>query len=299
MIDGPTSDLYVYDSVADEITRLTDGPTHASMPVWSPDGRTILHAGLEGANIDTGMHVQGFWAAAPDDSEVRLVQSGEQQFVGWTAAGEMLFHSIDTICGAHDLRAVSLDGAVQPIWEGYFDRIALDPEGGSVLVALWEDTASSEFCHSQSGQGLYLTSAGGAGAIRIVEDLVREAVWSSQAELFFGRTDYGILAVSRSGEFIDLAVPAGAYGFPDVSPNTADLLWSGDGLWVGALTSSIDDPPQQIFPQRTVLAQWTPAGSHVLFITAGGALYRAGPPGYVPEYVAEVGIASAAAWVLP
>ena len=38
-INGPTSDLYLYDTQSGEFTQLTDGPSQAIAPSWSPDGQ--------------------------------------------------------------------------------------------------------------------------------------------------------------------------------------------------------------------------------------------------------------------
>lgn len=299
MLEGPTSDLYVYDTTTDHITRLTDGPTQATRPLWSHDGRFILHTALEGANIDTGMHVQAFWVAAADGSGVTLVHEGEDQLVGWTAGDRFILYSIDTICGEHDLRAVDLSAEQHSIWEGYFNRVAYEPESGTVLVAIWADTASSEWCNVDQGQGLFLTNADGAAPIRIVEDEIQEIVWSREAQLFFARTDHGILAVSLSGEFIDLAVPKASFGFPRVAVGTRELAWRGAGLWLSSLTSSIDQPPQQIYPHRTIRLQWTPSGSHLLFTTADGSLYVAQRPEFLPRFISEIGAAASAVWAMP
>jgi WD40 repeat protein len=296
MIEGPTSDLYVYDTITHQITRLTDGPTQAARPLWSRDGRLILHTALEGANIDAGMRVQAYWVAAPDGSGVTLVHEGEDELVGWTSAREFALYSTDTLCGEHDLRIVDLDGGERTIWQGYLDRVAVDPESGTVLVAIWAETAP---CNDDQRPGLYVTNTDGVAPIRIVEDEVREIVWSPEAQLFFARTDYGILAVALSGEFIDLVVPEGSFDFPQVALGTRELAWRGAGLWVGALTSSLDHLPQQIYPDRTIQAQWTPDGAHVLFITAEGSLHIAQRPDFVPVYVTEVGTASSAVWLVP
>ena len=42
-IEGPSSDLYLYDTLSGRIIRKTDGPNQALMPYWSPDGTGILH----------------------------------------------------------------------------------------------------------------------------------------------------------------------------------------------------------------------------------------------------------------
>src|SRR3989304_309563 len=42
---GPTSDIYVVDTVGGEVRQLTDGPSQAIFPSWWPDGRYGYHVG--------------------------------------------------------------------------------------------------------------------------------------------------------------------------------------------------------------------------------------------------------------
>lgn len=299
MLEGPTSDLYLYDTASNQITRLTDDPAQATRPLWSPDGRFILYTALEGANIDTGMHVQAFRVVAADGSSVTSLNEGEDQLLEWASADSAIMYSIDSICGRHDLRVVNLSAEADPIWEGHFDRAAYAPESGSVLVAVRGETASSEGCNADRGQGLFRTDVRGAVPFRVVEDEVQEIAWSPQAQLFFARTDHDLLAVSPSGEFIDLAVPQAALGMPQVAAGTRELAWRGEGLWISTLNSSLEEPPEQIFPNRTNQVQWSPSSSHLLFITTDGALYAAQRPEFTPQLNEEVGTTAATLWVTP
>jgi hypothetical protein len=254
---------------------------------------------LEGANIDTGMRVQALWAAAADGSGATMVHDGEAQLVGRTATDSLILYSIDTLCGEHDLRGVDLSGGQASIWPGYFDRVAYDPESGTALVAVWAETASSDGCNPDQRSGIFLVSAGSGAPIPVVEDEAQELVWSREAQLFFARTESGMLAVSLSGDFIDLVVPQGAFGWPQVAAGTRELAWRGAGLWHSSLTSSMDDPPRQIAAQRTIQAAWSPSSSHPLFITADGSLYAARRPAFEPEFMAEIGPAASAVWGVP
>jgi len=42
-IDAPNLDLYTYDVLTGEISRLSSGPNHAADPFWSPDSEYIVH----------------------------------------------------------------------------------------------------------------------------------------------------------------------------------------------------------------------------------------------------------------
>jgi hypothetical protein len=74
-IDGPTADLYIYDTLNDQIRRLTDGPEMATQPEWSPDSKWIVHRGIE--SWGEGCFETGVWAAAVDGSEVKWLNKGE------------------------------------------------------------------------------------------------------------------------------------------------------------------------------------------------------------------------------
>jgi len=74
-IDGPSTDLYVYDTLTDQIRRLSDGPEMATQPEWSPDSKWIIHRGL--LFRGEGCEETGVWAAASDGSQVKWIYSGE------------------------------------------------------------------------------------------------------------------------------------------------------------------------------------------------------------------------------
>jgi hypothetical protein len=92
--------------------------------------------------------------------------------------------------------------------------------------------------------------------------------------------------VAPDGDFIDLDVPQGAEGFPVVSPMGAELAWTGSGLWVGSLTSSLDRPPRQVFGEPVSLATWGPEGDRLLFFSEG-RFYVAASPSFEPLLIAE------------
>jgi hypothetical protein len=75
-IDGPTADLYVYDTRSDQIRRLSAGFEMATRPIWSPDGKWIVYRGVTNVG-GAGCDESGVWAAAPDGSQVKLLTPGE------------------------------------------------------------------------------------------------------------------------------------------------------------------------------------------------------------------------------
>lgn len=57
-IDGPSSDLYVYDVRYDKVTRLTDGRNQAASLAWSPDSKWIVHLEVEHFGTGAGWAVK-------------------------------------------------------------------------------------------------------------------------------------------------------------------------------------------------------------------------------------------------
>jgi hypothetical protein len=132
-MDGPSSDVYVYDLETGAIRRLTDGPSQVQWLAWSPDGRWILHS-AEGTYALAGSSPD-FYAAAADGSGVKDLRfSGE--FAGWLGPGEALLNAAANGPGKFDLQAFDLEqGRVTPIWMDQFEAFALDPQADVLAVS--------------------------------------------------------------------------------------------------------------------------------------------------------------------
>jgi len=301
-MDGESSDLYVYDVAADQVRRLTSGPTQTVGIKWSPDGEWIVHGGAVGYYQWSGppYDVRDVWAAEAGGDEVRRIyEVGEDSWtetvVGWLDAETYVTYSYGEddamadcamvpILTPHRLRTVDLlAGGSRLLREAHFTQVAWDPSRGLALVGFEPD----EYCPAppETPRGLRLIDARTGSEMVVTEDEAFEVRGSPELDLFLAGTETGILAISPTGEFFDLLVPDGAAGPPQPAPG-GDLAWVGDGLWVGALLSSLDDPPRQVFPRPTSFATWAPDGSGLLFFTEGALVY-AGRPDFSPVLVAE------------
>ena len=295
LIDGPTTDLYVYSVDDGSITRLTDGNTPTLWPIWSPDGKYIAHHGVPGLLAGDGPDVASLWVARADGSEDRKLFDGGEMVFGWMESENLIVLSYDF--GSVNLRTINVEtGSEEVLWKGYFTDAALDAETGTLLLGVDRYAAEK---NPDVRQGLYLIQVGGAPSWRIVEDEPREVVWSDEANLFFVKTGGNeILSVSLTGDFINLDVPASSFGFPLVAPGTRELAWTGSELWISKLTSGLDNPPRQIFPKPVFQATWGPQGQHLLFIS-GGRLYVARSPEFSPVLVGEGLNTDITTWVFP
>lgn len=285
-IDGPTSDLYLISLDDQQITRLTDGPSQGYQPVWSPDGKYIVHTGVRTFGTGAGYSMEGIWAARADDSGVVTLydpsKSGSEEIMGWVDTRTFLVHSWDAVCGSKNLRTYNIETKESVVlWPGYFQSIAFNPSNAVAVLSYW-----MEGCNPETETGLYLVPTDGRASLRIVEDRVNLVSWSQEANLILALSEYGILAIDSNGQFINLDRPHGADPFPAVAPGSKDLAWPGDSLWIGPLLGSIDHPPQEIFTEPVYTVTWDPSGQYVLFFADSG-LYTAQKPDYVPILIAE------------
>jgi hypothetical protein len=288
IIEGPTSDLYLYSLDSFEIMQLTDGPSQAYQPVWSPDGKYIVHIGVSTFGSGAGSAMSGVWAAQVDNSDVATLYdpsgSGSETIIGWVDDQTFVVHSWDMSCGAYNLRTFNIETKESTkLWVESFRSIAFDQSNAVAVLSSNDGEGSPD-----SGAGIYIVPTDGNVPQRIVENTGPQVIWSQDANLFLVLGDFGSwsLAVDSRGQFIDLDMPQGAQVFPAVAPGSRDLAWPGKSLWIGSLLGSIDNPPKEIFNEPVYTVTWAPDGQSVIFFADSG-LYIAHQPDYTPILIAE------------
>jgi Tol biopolymer transport system component len=95
--DGPSSDVYLYDTVQQTVTRLTDGPENIQWMEWSPDGKRILHASsLEYCEMIT---CENYYVVSIDGSPAEpipdtLNSGGLFKEIGWLTPSKFAFYGL-------------------------------------------------------------------------------------------------------------------------------------------------------------------------------------------------------------
>jgi len=288
-IDGPTSDLYLFSLDSFEITQLTDGPSQAYQPVWSPDGKYIVHTGVSTFGTGAGSSMTGIWASVVENADAISLYdpsgSGSEKIIGWVDNQTFVVHSWDAVCGMNNLSMFNIETKESSVlWAESFRAIAFD-QSNSVAVLSSNDGE----CSPDGGAGIYIVPTDGNAPYRIVEDTGPQVIWSQDANLFLVSGDFGswVIAVDSRGQFIDLDMPQGAQIFPAVAPGSRNLAWPGESLWIGSLLGSIDNPPKKIFNEPVYTVTWAPDGQSVLFFADSG-LYIAHQPDYTPILIAAL-----------
>jgi len=310
---GASADLYVYSLSGGSIKQLTDGPSQGYRPTWSPDGKTIVHAGANGFGTGAGYAMAGVWAARADGSRVKTLyvpDSGDEVFVGWVSNSAFLVYSWGGGCGPYNLRTIDVEtGNVTQVWSGAFStqglepRVAYDPATGSVLIAL-DEFAADTFCTGDGQQqraGLYLTNIKRPNPRYISDTGAFAHIWDNKSSLFFASIEEGAVRISANGTITALPAPTSAT--PVISPDGRSWVWTnsgfGDkpaGLWVGPVGQKT---PTLVFESAAHYATWSPDSQHIFFFTDDG-LYATDRAGSSLALVVGVRSASGdAQWVMP
>jgi hypothetical protein len=274
-IDGPSSDLYVYSTVDKSITRLTDGPSQGIHPVFSPDGKYIVHAGVGSLGTGAGYLMEGVWAAAADGSEVISLydpsRSGDEVFVGWDSPGMLIVYSWSAALGSYNLRRVSLlDQHVEPIYEGSFGELAYDPSTHTMLISVYQYLAQAV---EGSNPGVYFIDASGS-ITQIDQSEGSLLAYSPEAGAFLVWTGGNrSIQVNTDGSFSMLPTPTDRE--PVVSADGYYRAWSSNysengGLWIGP-----GDDPAQVFDGPVMYPVWHPYSNLIAFISEGTLYFAA------------------------
>jgi len=137
--DGPSADLYLYDTAGGEVVRLTDGPNQPQLMDWSPDGKLLLHQEI--TNLWSGdgysFDALALWATATDGSgSFRVLdEAASIILVEWTSASQFL-----AVNGGDDIREspyglelIDLrEGRVRSYFAGTLRDWAFDPSTQTV-----------------------------------------------------------------------------------------------------------------------------------------------------------------------
>ena len=284
---GPTSDIYIVDTTTGEIRQLTDGPSQAIFPSWSPDGRHIYHVGVSlvppfGGAIVGFNRIDGSWAVRVSDGEIisqpPLVHPSD--FLGWLDESHYLaldwteeLSEVDV--GNGDARAPLM--AFCPIADA-----VRSGDNGTLLLSVLPETKCS------SGVGVYLWDPKAANEPALLDPERSWGLqWLKESAVF---DVYPMALFSPDGSIRrDPPVRDSSYhpalskrGFEawEVIENTQGrvVVRVAGGEW------------REILQTDVAQLMWDPVSGETLLIAAqDGRLYAASAPDFVPRIVADLG----------
>ena len=296
--NGPTADLYLYDTQTREITQLTDGPSQAINPSWSPDGRYILNFGVSwvppfGGAILGANQLDGAWAVQVSDGKVISLPKPKgslPRFVGWQDDSHYITYDSDDECSSQNLRTVDVaSGETTPIMDfSFYSYIARSPENGALLFS---GTAG---CPNSVGEGVFLLLPGQTTPVRLLDKQAWGIEWLPESKLFFA---YPEALISSDGN--------SRYD-PPVYESSFDPVVSKEGFQAWKVYENQIARVVVKFPGgewQTVLDAsvrqfiWDPLEGRTLLITTGGPLYAASYPDFTPRKMGNLGNIDQAIWL--
>jgi hypothetical protein len=299
-IDGPTSDLYVYDRQTEEITQLTDGGSQALYPTWSPDGAYVLHFGGRwtppfGGAIVGYNQADGAWAVRLADGKV-ITQPDSIKWpwnlVGWLDGKHYLASEDDEECGTRNLLTVAAgEGEAVTTFDGCFaSYAALSPANDAVLVS----STDCEAC--PLGEGTFLLMTGASAAQAVLAQQSWGIDWLPESGAFHA---YPNGMVSSAGKVLSIPPVADASFHPALSTQGFEA-WQVIENQQGRVEVRLPGEEFRTILETNVAAMiWDPLeGTTLLIASQDGTLYAASAPEFAPRAVGDLGSrVSQAIWV--
>jgi hypothetical protein len=285
--DGPTSDIYVVDTTSGAIRQLTDGPSQAIFPSWSPDGRYVYHLGVSlappfGGAIIGFNRVDGSWAVRESDGEIidQPPLGHPRRFLGWLDAARYLILDSDDEISAVEAETgearVLLTGFC-PIGDAVRSEIA-----GTLLLSILPETGCP------SGVGVYLWDPAGTSQPMFLDpERSWGLTWMAESEIF---QDYPTALFSADGS-VRREPPVQDISFHPAVSKQGTEAWEVIENTQGRVVVRVPGSDwREVIQTDVAQLVWDPISGETLLIAAqDGKLYAATAPDFRPRVVGDLG----------
>jgi WD40 repeat protein len=284
VIEGISSDLYLYDMQTKKIERITSGSSQVATPSWSPDGNWLVVQEVDSFGDGQSWKVSNVWGNKMTFREVRELytpssSSEGEVFLGWTALDKMLVYSRDT-SGGFSIRLVDLEKLkVSSIYPGSFDEISYDAQS-KTLAFIYNEKAGVK---TDLVSGLYLMQVDETTPRLAQTGEWHHLSWQPLLGMFTATGPQGSLAVALEGTFSLVKSESSAV----ISPNKS---------WQACFSGGISTNPgvrlykvggelmQAISSAPTLSLIWQP-DSNGFFYLANDQLFLVTFPKFQPQVV--------------
>lgn len=277
-LDNDSSDLYIWDTLNQQVERVNALSTQNASPFWSPTsnwlisqelGNFVPESGWRSENV-TGLQIPGFFMQ--NTIYLPELNSRGEVFVGWLAAQIFISYS-ETSEGATFLRQVDLEiWDASLIFDGFFEQLSFDPVSKSVVLILNEAQAAAK----GMAAGMYLLEPEKSYFVLQQAGNWQQLTWDSGGR-FVATGSQGLIAFEPGGEELIIA-------------GEGDALISPDGYWMVAwgdgehssqglrlYQPDSDRPLQTITAEQVTNVIWA-EDSKSFFLFSEGKLYRVSFP---------------------
>ncbi|MGC1378775.1 MAG: hypothetical protein WA821_21265 [Anaerolineales bacterium] len=271
-MDGPSSDVYVYDMETQKIQRMTSGPEEVQSITWSPDEKWIVQSSTWWISEGT---IYSNYAISSNGLKINTLSSISGGMMEWYNSHTYFENSNENGAGNYGLRLVDIEnGAVTNIWDGSFYSAEFDPAQGVLAIAPW--TEKHPGYDQIFTSGLYL--------INVKDNLktrLKDGLWRIYP---FGIGNRSFVAVENGDETYFLTsggklIPAGAdLQNISVAPDRQHWVSIGTTLKIfDANDNILHEIPSPLGKKDFPFVTWKPDSSG-LFIAIDKKLYAVDLP---------------------
>lgn len=184
-INGPTTDLYLYDTLTHEITQLVESPSQVIHPTWSPDGQFIHYyavswVGPFSSAISRYDRMDGVFVVRVEDKAVFAMPAPERNhpnFLGWEDEYHYLACDNDFL-----YRVDVLNGdKTEVIPSCCYNQISFSPIDGTILLNF------TEGCNEQFGEGIFLLPPNADTPNKVSDSPADLIYWVPESNMFFAK----------------------------------------------------------------------------------------------------------------
>jgi hypothetical protein len=274
-----------------KISQLTNGPSQAVEPNWSPDGQYVLHHGGTwvapfGGAIGGYNRLDGVWAVRVSDGKVITEPKPGGllgNFVGWQDNTHYITYDSDEQCFSKNLRTVDvITGKTIPLMDlSFYYRPVRSPENQAILFA------GAAGCPDSVGEGTFLLLPGQSTPTKLIDKRGYEVNWLPESRVFQaypealfsadGKTRYDPPVYDKS--FHPAISKQGFQAWQVIENQQGRVVVKvGNDDWKTIMDGSVDE------------LIWDPISGNTLLITLkDGSLYAASSPDFTPQKMGEMG----------
>ena len=248
LMDGPTAEIYLYDTKSGEIQRVSTDNDQNYSPSWSPDGNSLLYFTTHGFGTGATFETTGIWLASGDGTNVTMLnvpESGIDELVGWLDARTAVLKTW-TSGGFGKLRLFDIITT---------DTIMLSEDG--ILCAEADSVRGAAMFAKTSG--LYLVTVEDRTPVLVSQEEVGDIYPVDPGEYFFSvyfnngslatfgtsEMDHLVSPVEADSDKLEVAMYAWIWGWTNEDDSQPGVWITGPGIEIG-----------QIFYEKARLPIW-------------------------------------------
>jgi len=259
VMDGPSADIYLYDTRTGVITRVSQDPAQDFAPSWSPDGKRLVYLAANGFGTGAGGSMSGVWMANGDGSnptQLFPADSAGEMIEGWLDDTTVLLATWNQPCGSQKLRLYDLESKqVSMLYDDCFTSATADGHYGA---ALYSTSSGVYMLTAENRTPTQVDTAVNASIDpRHAGDQVFTVRFASGGVATFGslsQFDHQVSPVKASAGQMDVAEYGAIWGWTSRDAAQPGVWITGPGMDIG-----------QIFEGPAILPIWSQDNNLLFF----------------------------------